>query len=57
MKDTLLTAVEKPLVGMSSSIGGAMINYFEMLGPYLNFASVCIGLMVGILTLKKLWKG
>ena len=57
MKDTLLTVIEKPLVGMSSSIGGAMINYFEMLGPYLNFASVCIGLMVGILTLKKLWKG
>ena len=57
MKDTLLTAVEKPLVGMSSSIGGAMINYFEMLGPYLNFASVCIGLMVGLLTLRKLWKG
>ena len=57
MKDTLLTVIEKPLVGMSSSIGGAMINYFEMLGPYLNFASVCIGLMVGLLTLKKLWKG
>ena len=57
MKDTLLTAIEKPLVGMSSSIGGAMINYFEMLGPYLNFASVCIGLMVGLLTLRKLWKG
>ena len=57
MKDTLLTVIEKPLVGMSSSIGGAMINYFEMLGPYLNFASVCIGLMVGLLTLRKLWKG
>ena len=57
MKDTLLTAVEKPLVGMSSSIGGAMINYFEMLGPYLNFASVCIGILVGLLTLKKLIKG
>jgi hypothetical protein len=57
MKDTLLTAVEKPLVGMSSSFGGAMINYFEVLGPYLNFASVCIGLLVGLLTLKKLWKG
>ena len=57
MKDTLLTVIEKPLVGMSSSIGGAMINYFEMLSPYLNIASVCVGLMVGILTLKKLWKG
>ena len=57
MKDTLLTAVEKPLVGMSSCLGGAMINYFEVLGPYLNFASVCIGLLVGLLTLKKLWKG
>ena len=57
MKDTLLTAIEKPLVGMSSSIGGAMINYFEMLGPYLNFASVCVGLLVGLMTLKKLWKG
>tara|TARA_R110002020_G_scaffold79239_4_gene198802 strand:- start:832 stop:1005 length:174 start_codon:yes stop_codon:yes gene_type:complete len=57
MKDTLLTAAEKPLVGMSSCLGGAMINYFEVLGPYLNFASVCIGLLVGLLTLKKLWKG
>ena len=57
MKDTLLAVVEKPLIGMSSSIGGAVINYFEMLSPYLNIASVCVGLMVGILTLKKLWKG
>ena len=57
MRDTLLSAVEKPLVGMASSFGGAMINYFEVLGPYLNFASVCIGLMVGLLTLRKLWKG
>ena len=57
MKDTLLTAIEKPLVGMSSSLGGAMINYFEMLSPYLNFASVCVGLMVGLTTLYKMWKG
>ena len=57
MRDTLVTMIEKPLIGMSSSLGGAMINYFEMLGPYLNFASVCVGLVVGLLTLKKLIKG
>ena len=57
MRDTLMTAVEKPLVGMSSSLGGAMINYFEVMGPYLNFASVCVGLMVGLGTLYKMWKG
>ena len=57
MRDTLITVVEKPLVGMTSSLGGAMINYFEMLGPYLNFASVCVGLVVGLFTLKKLIKG
>ena len=57
MRDTLVTLVEKPLVGMTSSLGGAMINYFEMLSPYLNFASVCVGLLVGMLTLKKLIKG
>ena len=57
MKDTILTLVEKPLVGMSSCFGGAMINYFEVLGPYLNFASVCVGLVVGLLTVRKLWKG
>ena len=57
MRDTLVTVVAKPLVGMTSSLGGAMINYFEMLGPYLNFASVCVGLVVGLLTLKKLIKG
>ena len=57
MRDTLLGVIEKPLVGMTSSLGGAMINYFEVLGPYLNFASVCVGLLVGMLTLKKLIKG
>ena len=57
MRDTLVTVVEKPLVGMTSSLGGAMINYFEMLGPYLNFASDCVGIVVGLLTLKKLIKG
>ena len=57
MRDTLLTAVEKPLVGIASCFGGAMINYFEVLGPYLNFASVCIGLCVGLMTVRKLWKG
>ena len=57
MKDTMITAVEKPLVGMMGSFGGAFINHMEMLSPYLNFASVCIGLGVGLLTLRKLWKG
>ena len=57
MKDTLLTVIDNPIGGMSASFGGALINYFEMLGPYLNFASVCVGLMVGLLTLRKLWKG
>lgn len=57
MKDTLLAVVEKPLVGMGGSFGGAMINHLEMLSPYLNIASVCVGLLVGIMTLKKLWKG
>ena len=57
MRDTLITVVEKPLVGITSSLGGAMINYFEMLSPYLNFVSVCVGLVVGLLTLKKLIKG
>ena len=57
MKDTMIAAVEKPLVGMLGSFGGAFINHMEMLSPYLNFASVCIGLVVGLLTLRKLWKG
>ena len=57
MRDTLITVVEKPLVGITSSLGGAMINYFEMLSPYLNFASVCVGLVVGLLKLKKLING
>ena len=57
MKDTVLAVVEKPVIGMMGSFGGAMINYLEMLSPYLNIASVCVGLLVGIMTLKKLWKG
>ena len=57
MKEAVIAVVEKPMIGMSSCLGGAMINYFEVLGPYLNFASVCIGILVGLLTLKKLIKG
>ena len=57
MKDTLIAVAEKPIIGMCSCLGGAMINYFKILGPYLNFASVCIGILVGLLTLKKLIKG
>jgi hypothetical protein len=57
MRDTLIAVVEKPVIGMMGSFGGAMINHLEMLSPYLNLASVCVGLLVGILTLKKLWKG
>ena len=57
MKDTVLSVIEKPVVGITSSFGGAKINYFEILGPYLSFTSVCVGLVVGLLTLKKLIKG
>ena len=57
MRDSILAVVEKPVIGMMGSFGGAMINYLEMLSPYLNIASVCVGLLVGIMTLKKLWKG
>ena len=57
MISTVSTMVEKPVTGITSCFGGAMINYFEVMGPYLNFASVCVGLMVGLLTLRKLWKG
>ena len=41
MRDTLITVVEKPLVGMTSSLGGAMIHYFEILGPYQWFFNYC----------------
>ena len=57
MIDTAMAVVEKPVTGITSCFGGAMINYFEVMGPYLNFASVCVGLMVGIGTLYKMWKG
>ena len=56
MKDTVLAVVEKPVIGMMGSFGGAMINYLEMLSPYLNIASVCVGLLVGLMTLKKINK-
>ena len=57
MIDSVMSVIEKPLAGMSSCFCGAMINYFEVLGPYLNFASVCVGLLVGLTTLYKMWKG
>jgi len=57
MKEAVISVVEKPVVGACCSFSGALINHMEMLSPYLNFASVCVGLLVGLMTLKKIWKG
>tara|TARA_R100001015_G_C4564801_1_gene123970 strand:- start:573 stop:746 length:174 start_codon:yes stop_codon:yes gene_type:complete len=57
MKEAVISVVEKPVVGACCSFSGALINHMEMLSPYLNFASVCVGLIVGLMTLKKIWKG
>ena len=45
------TLANRPMVGASASMGSGFISYLEILNPILSFVSLCIGVMVGIVTL------
>lgn len=48
IEDTILS---KSGVGMSASIGSAIINYLNILNPILSTITLIIGISVGICTL------
>ena len=51
MKDTLEYLGNNPQVGISSSIGGSMLHWLEIVNPLISFLGMLVGLAVGIVTL------
>jgi len=46
--ETAKELLSKPAVGMGSSFGGWWLSRIELLTPHLQFAALCLGLLVGI---------
>jgi|TARA_R100001443_G_scaffold98202_1_gene105186 hypothetical protein len=53
LKDTMFAKSE---VGMTTSLGSAVISYLDILNPVLSAVTLIIGVGVGALTLMIKWK-
>tara|TARA_Y100001963_G_C6511950_1_gene322544 strand:+ start:226 stop:414 length:189 start_codon:yes stop_codon:yes gene_type:complete len=53
LKDTIFAKSE---VGMTTSLGSAVISYLDILNPVLSAMTLMIGVGVGALTLMIKWK-
>ena len=45
------TLANRPSIGAVASGGTGFVSYLEVLNPVLSFASLCIGICVGLVTL------
>ena len=45
-----------PIIGMGSAAGGFLTPFIESVSLYLQFAALCIGLLIGGLTLALKWR-
>lgn len=45
-----------PMIGLGSATGGSLLPFISLLSPYLQFLGLCIGLLIGGLTLAIKWK-
>jgi hypothetical protein len=41
------------IVGIGSTGGGVAISYIEAFSPYVRFASLCIGCVIGLIVISK----
>ena len=53
LKDTIFAKSE---VGMTTSLGSAIVSYLDILNPVLSAVTLIIGVGVGALTLMIKWK-
>lgn len=45
-----------PTLGASTSLGGAVSSFFAAANPFLQFVSLAISIVAGVLTLIHLWR-
>ena len=51
MKDTLNILTNNPEIGLMTSLGSGLFHWLGIFNPILSFISVCIGIVVGLVTL------
>ena len=59
MNDTIrdkLTVGFLGAIGTSASWGGAVIGWMNNIQPFIQFGSVCLGFVIGLLTIRQLLK-
>ena len=45
-----------PLIGMGTATGGFIMPFIDAVSPYLQFAALCIGVLIGGFTLALKWR-
>lgn len=45
--------IKDAIVGIGSTGGGVVVSYIEVLNPYVRFASLCIGCVIGLIVIYK----
>ena len=45
-----------PSIGMGTAAGGFIAPFIDAVSPYLQFAALCIGILIGGLTLALKWR-
>ena len=57
MKDTLRVLATYPEIGIGTSFFSTAIGFLKVLNPILTFASLTIGITIGLITLYAKLKG
>jgi hypothetical protein len=45
--------IKDAVIGIGSTGGGVVVSYIEVLNPYVRFASLCIGCVIGLIVIYK----
>ena len=50
------TLESNPKIGIISTFGTVIVNWLDILTPVASFISICVGILVGLITLVLQWR-
>ena len=50
------TLESNPKIGIISTFGTVIVNWLDILTPVASFISICVGILVGMVTLVLQWR-
>lgn len=54
---SILPVVTKGIIGAVAAFGGATVSFLTQLEAWLRIGSLCVGICVGLLTIRSIIKG